>query len=76
MRDLAEQDLLADLSDVVDQADLDAHVQGALETGQVDGTQYAVPMSINVKSIVFYPKAGLRGGGLRGRPRPSTTWSR
>jgi alpha-glucoside transport system substrate-binding protein len=56
MRDLAAEGALADLSDVVPQEDLDAMVQGALATGQVDGTQYAVPVSINVKSIVFYPK--------------------
>jgi alpha-glucoside transport system substrate-binding protein len=56
MRDLAADGLLADLSDVVPQEDLDALVQGALATGEVDGTQYAVPVSINVKSIVFYPK--------------------
>jgi alpha-glucoside transport system substrate-binding protein len=56
MRDLAAEGELADLSDIVPQEDLDALVQGALATGQVDGTQYAVPVSINVKSIVFYPK--------------------
>ncbi len=63
MRDIAEQDLLADLSDVVDQSELDAHVQGVLETGQLDGRQYAVPMSINVKSIVFYPKQAFEAAG-------------
>ena len=56
MRDLAAEGELADLSDVVESGDLDAMVQGALETGQVDGTQYAVPVSINVKSLVWYPK--------------------
>jgi alpha-glucoside transport system substrate-binding protein len=63
MTDLAGEGLLADLTDVVDQADLDAMIPGALETGQVDGTQYAVPMSINVKSIVFYPKAAFEAAG-------------
>jgi alpha-glucoside transport system substrate-binding protein len=56
MQDFAEEGLLADLSDIVDSDDLDAMVQGALETGQVEGAQYAVPMNINVKSVVFYPK--------------------
>ncbi len=56
MQDLAADGLLADLGEVIPQEDLDAMVQGALETGQVEGTQYAIPMSINVKSIVFYPK--------------------
>ena len=63
MRDLAEQDLLLDLSDVVDSGDLDAMIQGVVETGQVDGTQYALPMSINVKSIVFYPKGPFEAAG-------------
>ena len=63
MVDMAERDLLADLSDVVDASELEQHVQGVLETGQVDGTQYAVPMSINVKSIVFYPKQQFEAAG-------------
>jgi alpha-glucoside transport system substrate-binding protein len=63
MHDMADRDLLADLSDVVDQGELDNMVQGVLETGQVDGTQYAVPMSINVKSIVFYPKKAFESAG-------------
>jgi alpha-glucoside transport system substrate-binding protein len=63
MTDLAGEGLLADLSDVVDSADLDVMIPGALETGQLDGTQYAVPMSINVKSIVFYPKQPFEAAG-------------
>jgi alpha-glucoside transport system substrate-binding protein len=68
MKDMAGRGLLADLSDVVDQGDLDAMVPGVLETGQVKGTQYAVPMSINVKSIVFYPKAAAQAAGLSTPP--------
>ena len=68
MKDFAGQGLLADLSDVVDQGDLDNLIQGALETGQVDGTQYAIPMSINVKSIVFYPKKAADAAGLTEPP--------
>jgi alpha-glucoside transport system substrate-binding protein len=68
MTDLAGEGLLADLTDVVDKADLDAMIPGALETGQVDGTQYAVPMSINVKSIVFYPKTAAEAAGLTEPP--------
>ena len=34
MKDMADQGLLADLSDVVDKSDLDTLIQGALETGQ------------------------------------------
>jgi alpha-glucoside transport system substrate-binding protein len=63
MVEMAEQGLLADLSEIVDASELEQHVQGVLETGQVDGTQYAVPMSINVKSIVFYPKQPFEAAG-------------
>ena len=63
MQDMAERDALADLSEVVEQDSLDNMVQGFLEVGQVDGTQYAVPMSINVKSLVFYPKQPFEAAG-------------
>lgn len=56
LQDFAADGLLADLSDVIPEEDLAALVPGALETGEVDGGQFGVPMSINVKSIVFYPK--------------------
>ena len=65
MTDMANQGLLADLSGVVDKSDLDAMIPGALQTGQVNGKQYAIPMSINVKSIVFYPKAPAQAAGLK-----------
>ncbi len=68
MIDMAKQGLLADLSDIVDKGDMDNMIQGALETGQVDGTQYAIPMSINVKSIVFYPKKAAEAAGLTTPP--------
>ncbi len=68
MRQMAEEDRLLDLTDVVDQADLDAMVQGFVESGQLDGTQYAVPMSMNVKSIVFYPKGAAEAAGLSEPP--------
>ena len=35
-----------------------------MDTGKVKDTQYAIPMSINVKSIVFYPKAPAQAAGL------------
>jgi alpha-glucoside transport system substrate-binding protein len=59
MQDMAAEGMLADLSDVIDSGDLDNLIGGALDTGQVDGTQYAIPVSINIKSIVFYPKAAF-----------------
>jgi alpha-glucoside transport system substrate-binding protein len=65
MTDMAERGLLADLSEIIDEGDLDNMIQGVLEVGQVDGTQYAVPMSINVKSIVFYPKQPFEAAGYQ-----------
>ncbi|MCW2634888.1 MAG: hypothetical protein JWQ99_1255 [Blastococcus sp.] len=69
MKDMAAQGELADLSSVVDQGDLDKLIQGALDTGMVDGKQYAIPMSINVKSIVFYPKKAAAAAGLTAPPQ-------
>jgi alpha-glucoside transport system substrate-binding protein len=69
MKDMAGRGLLADLSSVVDKGDLDAMVPGVLQTGQVKGKQYAVPMSINVKSIVFYPKKAAQAAGLSTPPQ-------
>jgi alpha-glucoside transport system substrate-binding protein len=68
MKDFADQGLLADLSSVVDSADLDKLIPGALDTGKVNGKQYAIPMSINVKSIVFYPKKAAQAAGLSTPP--------
>ena len=68
MKDFASQGLLADLSSVVDSGDLGKLIPGALDTGKVDGKQYAIPMSINVKSIVFYPKKAAQAAGLSTPP--------
>ncbi len=57
------QDDLTPLTDVVDQANLDAMVPGIVEAGQIDGEQYALPMSLNIKSIVFYPKQAFDAAG-------------
>ncbi len=65
MAAIAQDGQLADLDGVLDAADLDAMVPGAVEAGQVDGTQYAFPMSINVKSIVFYPKPAWEAAGFQ-----------
>jgi alpha-glucoside transport system substrate-binding protein len=61
MRDF--QDDLTPLTEVVDQASLDAMVPGIVEAGQIDGEQYALPMSLNIKSIVFYPKGPFEEAG-------------
>jgi alpha-glucoside transport system substrate-binding protein len=68
MRQMAGEGRLLDLTDVIPQEDLDNMVQGFVESGQLDGTQYAVPMSLNVKSIVFYPLAAADAVGLTEGP--------
>ncbi len=57
------KDDLTPLTDVVDSSNLDAMVPGIVKAGQIDGTQYAMPMSLNIKSIVFYPKAPFEAAG-------------
>ena len=65
MRRLAEDGLLADLSEVLDPEDLASMVPGPLEIGQVDGEQVAVPVNISVKSLVFYPKGPFEEAGYQ-----------
>jgi alpha-glucoside transport system substrate-binding protein len=69
LKQMADKGLLADLSTIVDKSDIDAQIQGILQVGQVDGKQYAVPMSINVKSIVFYPKQAAQAAGITQPPQ-------
>ncbi len=69
MANLARQGKLADLSEVVGSEDLDNFVQGALDAGNIDGTQYAIPYGINVKSTVYYPQAAAQQAGLAEPPQ-------
>ena len=71
MRGIAKGGKLADLSSVLDMGDLkDNTVPGALEAGQgEDGKQYAVLISSNVKSGVYYPKAAAQAAGLTQGPQ-------
>ena len=39
---------------------------GWMSFGNVDGTQYGVPMKSDLKSLVWYMPASFRGGRLRG----------
>jgi len=66
MRQFADQGRLADLSDMVDMNDINENFpEGLVLAGQgSDGTQYALPYGINVKSIVYYPKKAASELGL------------
>ena len=60
--DIARSGKLADLSDVLDQEVLDD--LALIEAGTAeDGAVYAAPMSISVKSLVWYPKEPFEAGG-------------
>ncbi|PWJ54676.1 alpha-glucoside transport system substrate-binding protein [Quadrisphaera granulorum] len=57
------KDQLTPLTDIVDKSNLDKMVPGIVQAGQIDGQQYALPMSLNIKSIVFYPKGPFEQAG-------------
>ncbi len=57
LKDFVKQGKIADLSTQVDVEALEGQlVPGVLEAGAADGKNYGVPVSMNVKSLVFYPK--------------------
>ncbi len=68
LRQLAERDLLRDLSDVIEDADRDAMISGLVDAGQVDGRLFGVPVSVDVKSLVFYAKSVAEDAGLAEPP--------
>ncbi|TMR95342.1 ABC transporter substrate-binding protein [Nonomuraea basaltis] len=64
MRDLAAKNRLAPLDDVLDMPALKSSMTpGTLEAGSKDGKLYGLMMSMNVKSLVFYPKQAFESAG-------------
>ena len=62
------------LDDVLDTAALESSmVAGALDAGMVDDQLYGLLTSMNVKSLIFYPKKAFEAGRLQGARSPSTT---
>ena len=60
--DIAESGALRDLTDVLDQETIDD--LALIDAGTApDGAVYAAPMSISVKSLVWYPKAPFEAAG-------------
>jgi alpha-glucoside transport system substrate-binding protein len=54
------------LDDVLDTATLkDTMVAGALDAGTVDGKIYGLLTSMNVKSLIFYPKKAFEAAGYK-----------
>ena len=70
VRRLAEQGVLLELSEVVPSADRDAMLPDLLAAGQVDDELYAVPVGVQVTSVVFYPRAAASEAAV---PRPPAT---
>jgi len=71
MRQFADQGRLADLSGLVDMNDVDQNfVSGVVDAGKgKDGTQYALPYGINVKSTVYFPMQAAQAAGLTQPPQ-------
>jgi alpha-glucoside transport system substrate-binding protein len=64
LKDIAGRGVMAPLDDVVDLADLEAnYTAGTLETAKLDGKLYGALISMNVKSLVFYPKKAFEAAG-------------
>src|SRR5919112_5569213 len=64
MLDLAKQGKLQDLGGMLNLDSLRASlVPGILDTGTLEGKTYGVPMSMNVKSLVWYPKKAFTSKG-------------
>jgi len=64
LKDIAGQGKLQPLADVVDMPKLEASiVPGFLDAATVDGKRYGVPVSMNIKSLVFYNKPAFTAAG-------------
>src|SRR4051812_10225429 len=64
LKDFVKQGKMTDLSTQLDVEKLKSDmVNGVLDAGQVDNKYYGVPVSMNVKSLVFYPKSAFAAKG-------------
>lgn len=64
MDDLAKKGKLADLDTVLDMPTLkNSMTSGTLDAGSVNGKLYGLMVSMNVKSLVFYPKKAFAAAG-------------
>jgi alpha-glucoside transport system substrate-binding protein len=64
LKDFVSQNKMTDLSTQLDVEKLKSEfVNGTLDAGKVDGKYYGVPVSYNLKSLVFYPKKAWAAKG-------------
>ncbi len=70
LKDIQKTGKLQQLDSVLDMSKLKSSiVPGFLEAAQVDGKQYGVPVSMNVKSLLFYDKKNF---AAKGYTQPTT----
>lgn len=66
LKDFVAQGKMTDLSTQLDVEKLKTDfVPGTLDAGEVDGKYYGVPVSYNLKSLVFYPKKAFDAKGYK-----------
>lgn len=66
LKDMQKQGKLQPLNDVLDMKKLEASiVPGFLDAAAVDGKRYGVPVSMNIKSLVFYNKPAFTAAGYK-----------
>jgi len=66
LKDFVGQGKMTDLGTQLDVEKLKAdYVPGTLDAGVVDGKYYGAPISYNLKSLVFYPKAAFEAKGYK-----------
>ena len=66
LKDMQKQGKLQPLDNVLDMAKLQASiVPGFLDAATVDGKHYGVPVSMNIKSLVFYNKPRFTAAGYK-----------
>jgi alpha-glucoside transport system substrate-binding protein len=64
--DIVKRGAAQPLDDVVDKAALESSmVPGTLDAGTVDGKLYGLLTSMNVKSLVFYPRKAFEAAGYK-----------
>jgi alpha-glucoside transport system substrate-binding protein len=64
LKDFVKQGKMTDLSTQVDLEKLKSDlIPGVLDAGKVGDKYYGVPISMNVKSLVFYPKKAFQAKG-------------
>jgi alpha-glucoside transport system substrate-binding protein len=64
MADLARRDQIRNLDEVYDRGELEGRLHaGLIDLGLVDDELFAIPITINIKSLVWYPKGPFEEAG-------------